>query len=163
MGEFYLEEAVELYGRKLFRYIYTLLGDYCEAEDIVQDTFIAAYCGQASFDGEDTAAWLYKIAYNKSIDRLRRHNVISFQELCRDIPASGQEPDCGYSPAVIRGLKRLTDRERLVLLGRINGCLSYGELSDQLDMPYSALRKCCERAKRKLSAYIRETEREGVL
>jgi RNA polymerase sigma-70 factor (ECF subfamily) len=161
LKEFDLEEAVRLYSRKLFLYVYTLLCDYHEAEDVVQDAFISAYRGQARFDGENVSAWLYKIAYHKSIDRMRRRKTVSFQELREDIPAAEQDYDAGYSPAVIRALRRLTDEERAILLGRITESLSYAELAGRLHLSEPALRKRYERSKKKLAEYLQETESEA--
>lgn len=39
MRDFNLENAVQLYGPKLFRYAYTILCDFHDAEDVVQDVF----------------------------------------------------------------------------------------------------------------------------
>lgn len=160
MNEFKLEEAVRLYGPKLLRYVYTLLCDYYEAEDIVQDVFIAAFRGQSGFDGENESAWLHKIAYNKSIDCMRRRKTVPFQELHDDMPAAEQNYDAGYSPSVIRALRQLTDEERVILLGRITESLSYLELSERLHMSEPTLRKRYERAKKKLAAFLREPESE---
>ena len=52
MPDFDLESAVQRYGGRLFRYVYTLLCDYHEAEDVTQDVFVAAYCAKARFNGE---------------------------------------------------------------------------------------------------------------
>lgn len=152
---------MRLYGPKLFRYVYTLLCDYHEAEDIVQDVFVAACRGQARFDGENVSAWLYKIAYNKSIDCMRRRKTVSFQELCEEIPAAEQKYDEGYRPAVIGALRRLTDEERAILLGRIMESLGYAELAKRLHLSEPALRKRYERAKKKLADYLRKTESEA--
>jgi RNA polymerase sigma factor (sigma-70 family) len=161
LKEFDLEEAVRLYGRKLFRYVYTLLCDYHEAEDIVQDVFVSAYRGQARFDGENVSAWLHKIAYHKSIDHMRRRKTVSFQELREDMPAEQHGCDAGYSPAVICALRRLTGEERAILLGRITESLSYAELAGRLHLSEPALRKRYERAKKKLAEYLLETESEA--
>ena len=160
MSEFDLEEAVHTYGPKLFRYVYTLLCNYQDAEDIVQDVFISAYQGQAGFDGKNISAWLYKIAYNKSIDHMRRNQTVSFQELDEDTSAVEQDCDTGYSPAIIRALRQLSSEDRAVVLGRITESLSYAELADRLCMSECALRKRYERAKKKLAENLRSAERE---
>jgi RNA polymerase sigma-70 factor (ECF subfamily) len=156
LSEFDLEGIVQLYGPKLFRYVYTLLCDYHEAEDIVQDAFIAAYCGQEHFDGKNLSAWLYKIAYNKCIDHMRQRNTVSFLELNEDSLIHEQKFDAGYSPHVIYALRQLTEVERAILLGRITESLSYTELSERLCILEPALRKRYERAKKKMVQYLQE-------
>ena len=160
MSEFDLEKAVHTYGSKLFRYVYTLLCNYQDAEDIVQDVFVSAYQGQAGFDGKNISAWLYKIAYNKSIDHMRRNQVVSFQELYEDTPIIEQDCDTGYSPAIISALRQLSREDRAIVLGRITESLSYTELTGRLGMSETALRKRYERAKKKLAEYLLKTESE---
>ena len=163
MSELDLEKAVQIYGEKLFCHVYTLLCDYHEAEDIVQDVFFAAYREQTRFDGENLSAWLYKIAYNKSIDHLRRRKVVTFYELRENTPAAEHDFDTGYSPAVISALRRLTDEERLILLGRITESLDYEELAGLLGLSEPAVRKRYERAKKKLAGYLREMGSEAFI
>lgn len=160
MSEIDLEEAVHIYGPKLFRYVYTLLCNYHDAEDIVQDVFICAYQGQARFNGKNISAWLYKIAYNKSIDHMRRNKVVSFQELHEDTSIVEQDYNTGYSPAIISELRKLSSEDRAIVLGRITESLSYAELADRLCMSECVLRKRYERAKKKLSENLQLTERE---
>jgi RNA polymerase sigma-70 factor (ECF subfamily) len=49
-----------------------MLGNFQEAEDHVQETFLRAWRGRASFKGELFRAWLYKIATNTCLDTLKR-------------------------------------------------------------------------------------------
>lgn len=45
-----------------------------EAEEVSQDTFIKAYHSIHKFNGESKfSTWLYKIAYNTCLDRLKKH------------------------------------------------------------------------------------------
>lgn len=160
MSEFDLEEAVHTYGSKLFRYVYTLLCSYQDAEDIVQDVFISAYQGHAGFDGKNISAWLYKIAYNKSIDHMRRNHAVSFQELHEDTSIVEQKYDTGYSPAIISALRKLSNEDRAIVLGRVTESLSYTELAGRLGISEPAVRKRYQRAKKKLAENLRLTERE---
>lgn len=160
MSKFDLEEAVHIYGPKLFRYVYTLLCNYQDAEDIVQDVFISAYHGQVGFDGENISAWLYKIAYNKSIDHLRRNQVVSFQELHEDTSIVEQDYDTGCSPVIISAIQNLSYEERVIVLGRITESLSYAELAVRLGISEPVVRKRYERAKKKLAKNLQRTERE---
>lgn len=48
-----------------------MTGDYFEAEDLAQETFVAAYKNYESFDGNNIKAWLTKIAANKCKDYLK--------------------------------------------------------------------------------------------
>lgn len=45
-----------------------MTSDYFAAEDLTQDTFLAAYEHLKSFDGANAKAWICRIATNKCID-----------------------------------------------------------------------------------------------
>src|SRR3954470_12838142 len=61
----------------IFAYLYHLLGDADDAEDLTQETFLKAYA--ASQHGEahpNRVAWLYRIASNTALDVFRRRQRI---------------------------------------------------------------------------------------
>jgi RNA polymerase sigma-70 factor (ECF subfamily) len=59
------------YRAKVFRYLSSLLGDY-EAEDITQEVFARVSRNLGSFRGESRiSTWIYRIATNLAIDRMR--------------------------------------------------------------------------------------------
>ena len=56
---------------RIMRYLRRLVGE-SEAEDLAQETFIKASQGLEGFRGEaQVSTWLYRIATNLAIDRLR--------------------------------------------------------------------------------------------
>ncbi|MCR5671674.1 MAG: RNA polymerase sigma factor [Butyrivibrio sp.] len=59
------------YKNLIFSVCLKMTGDYFAAEDITQETFIAAYEHIKEFDGDSEKAWLCRIASNKCIDYLR--------------------------------------------------------------------------------------------
>ena len=60
------------YQDVIFYICYKFTANYFDAEDLAQDTFLAAYKNYASFDGANERAWLCRIATNKSLDYLKR-------------------------------------------------------------------------------------------
>jgi RNA polymerase sigma-70 factor (ECF subfamily) len=62
----------ERHRHELHVHCYRMLGNFQEAEDHVQETFLRAWRGRASFKGELFRAWLYKIATNTCLDTLKR-------------------------------------------------------------------------------------------
>src|SRR6476620_11356818 len=67
------EQLVTRYQNKIIGYSARMLNDPVEAEDVAQETFIKAYRSLASFRGESSfSTWLYRIATNLCIDRVRK-------------------------------------------------------------------------------------------
>lgn len=88
-----IEEAIATYGRLILTLCYSMTGDYFEAEDIAQETFVAAYKNLSSFDGNNMKAWLAKIASNKCRDYLKsaaRRSIPSADEFL--LETRDQEP-----------------------------------------------------------------------
>ena len=67
------EVLCETYGRALYLYAYHRTGDPSAAEDVRQETLLAAVVGIAGYRGEAPLfAWLCGIARRKAADELRR-------------------------------------------------------------------------------------------
>lgn len=78
------ERWVELHGDALFRFALSRLGDATVAEDLVQETFLAAIAARGDFRGEAAErTWLVGILRHKLIDHLRRR--------CREQPLPVEE------------------------------------------------------------------------
>jgi RNA polymerase sigma-70 factor (TIGR02960 family) len=65
----------ELFGahqRELHLHCYRMLGSVTDADDLVQETMIAAWRGWADFAGRSSArTWLYRIATNRCLNAIR--------------------------------------------------------------------------------------------
>ncbi|WFA08872.1 RNA polymerase sigma factor [Tissierella sp. Yu-01] len=151
-GEDILEEVISLYGEKLLRYATAILCDYQEAEDIVQESFLAAYQNRDKFDGDNLSAWLHKITYNRSLNQLKRRKIFYFSEIRGEsvLPKT----DEGLSDGTLRALQKLKPKERALLYGRIMDERSYEELSLITGISPPTLRKQYQRAKDKLAKYM---------
>ncbi|MGC4379208.1 RNA polymerase sigma factor SigW [Fictibacillus sp. Mic-4] len=67
------EGLVELFKDKIYRLCYRMVGNRHEAEDLAQETFVRAYTKINQYNGEyKFSTWLYRIATNLCIDRLRK-------------------------------------------------------------------------------------------
>ena len=65
----------ERHRRELQVHCYRMLGSFEDAEDLVQETFLRAWRGRASFSFQGAAsfrAWVYRIATNACLDALRK-------------------------------------------------------------------------------------------
>lgn len=66
-----LEKAMEQYEKLIFSICYRMLGDYFDAQDMTQETFLTYYKVLDRFDGQNEKAFLTKIATNKCLDFLK--------------------------------------------------------------------------------------------
>jgi len=65
-------ELTDPYRRELQVHIYRIVGSVQDAEDLLQETLLAAWRGLEQFQGRASVrAWLYRIATNRSLDALR--------------------------------------------------------------------------------------------
>lgn len=65
-------QLVERYATVIVNLAYRMVGDRAEAEDLAQETFVAAFRALPTFRAESKfSTWLYRIAANKCKDWLR--------------------------------------------------------------------------------------------
>ena len=67
----------EAWGDRLYRLALRLTGDSATAEDVVQEAFLKLMRGADRIEGRSgLATWLYRVAYNASLDRLRERKAL---------------------------------------------------------------------------------------
>jgi RNA polymerase sigma-70 factor (ECF subfamily) len=65
-------ELTAPYRRELQWHVYRIVGSAQDAEDLLQETLLAAWRGLERFEGRASVrAWLYRIATNRALDALR--------------------------------------------------------------------------------------------
>jgi len=70
--EIAFREMTDPYRRELGAHIYRIVGSTQDAEDLLQETLLAAWRGLDQFEARASLrAWLYRIATNRSLDALR--------------------------------------------------------------------------------------------
>lgn len=64
------------YARRIYNSVHRIVSHTAEAEDILQDTFLAAFGEIGRLDGLSSfEAWVKRIAINKSISHLRKKKI----------------------------------------------------------------------------------------
>jgi RNA polymerase sigma factor (sigma-70 family) len=77
-------QAVRDYGKRLFYFIRGRVNTDEDAEDILQDVWYQFSNIMNSEPVEQTSAWLYRVARNRIIDKYRRQEPDSLEEMFSD-------------------------------------------------------------------------------
>jgi RNA polymerase sigma-70 factor (TIGR02960 family) len=82
-------ELIDPYRGELQVHCYRILGSVQDAEDLLQETLLAAWRGLEGFDGRSSLrAWLYRIATNRCLNALRDRG-----RRPREVPAMAEPPE----------------------------------------------------------------------
>lgn len=158
---------VERYQTSVLRFAHGLLGPAARAvaEDLAQETFLAAWEAAPQFRGDaQVSTWLLRIAANVCLDhcrRSRRRRAASLeQEPMPDARAAEQDRPDGQALAderaaeVRAAIARLPPSQRAALVLRHFEGLSYVEIADVLETSVSAVEALLFRARRSLAATL---------
>lgn len=71
--------CIEQHAAGVYRLALRLMRNEADAEDVMQETFMSAFQAIESFEGRSSLkTWLYRIAYNAAMSRLRRPFPVTF-------------------------------------------------------------------------------------
>lgn len=159
-------DIVELYKDRLFQLSYRMLGNRHEAEDIAQEAFVRAYINIHSFNlNRKFSTWIYRIATNLCIDRIRKKKPDYFLDaevsgtegltMYSKIAAEGKSPDkevetMELQEIVQREILRLPDKYRTVIVLRYMDELSLNEISEILEIPLGTVKTRVHRGREAL-------------
>jgi RNA polymerase sigma-70 factor, ECF subfamily len=143
-------EAFEiLYGRyvrSVFGLALRRLGDRATAEDAVQEAFTAIWRSASTYRPERGAAggWIYTVARNAIVDRLRRNGPAAdaeLPELAAAEPGPAQQAEDSFvSWRVHRALEELQPREREVIELAYWSGMSQSEVAEYLHLPLGTVK-----------------------
>ena len=142
------DELARRYARRAFGIAYRILRHPQDAEDLVQDAFIAAFAGIASFDAtRPFAPWFFRIVVNRALNaaiaRSTRERYVRVIHVSRndavavDVdPAQRSEIRTRFRAAI----EALPRHQRLIVeLSDIDG-RSSTEIGEMLDLPRGTVR-----------------------
>ena len=174
-------ELTDPYRRELLLHCYRILGSFQDAEDLLQETLLAAWRALDRFEGRATLrAWLYTIATNRSLNALRasgRRPATDRSDLPQptrmaeplwlepypDVLLEGVAdqapgPEARYEAkeaialAFVAGLQHLPPRQRAVLV--LRDVLGFGaaEVAEMLETSEASVTSALQRARATLEA-----------
>lgn len=145
---------VRRYTTMLNAVAYRVLGSTADVDDVVQETFLAAWTHADSvIDGDTIAGWLATTVRRRCYDRLRSVAVRSRADLDDDLAASDDHgPDAvahrrGFVADAQRVLDLMTDVQRRCWELRQIDRLSYAAIGAELTLPATTVRGILVRAR----------------
>lgn len=163
-------ELFSRYQKKLFAYIYHLVGNREEAEDILQNVFSKTYKNIDKFDvSRKFSSWIYRICHNESVNYLKRKSkryTISWDEVSTskdklESASSEERPEeMMEHKEIIKeiddAMEKLSPQYQQILKMRYFQEYSYEDISKILKKPVNTVGTLIKRAKKKLHEVVGE-------
>jgi len=147
------QELYESHSAEVYRFALWLTGDAFEAEDITSDTFIRAWARNQAIRTETLRAYLFTIARNAYLERLRKgKRQMELDDVYPD-PTPGPEAllESRTELSEIKGvLLSLQEIDRTAFILRVQHELPYAEIARVLDLSISASKVKVHRVRKKL-------------
>lgn len=135
-----------LYGKyknRVFGFLLKMTGERDVAEDLLQETFFAAYRNVAQFDrSRSFLSWLFGIAHKRTIDYFRHAKVETDhqQDAMGSIGSKIDAPDAKMSNDDLRGVindavRQLEPMQREVFMLRELGGVPFKEIAEIMNCP----------------------------
>ena len=151
---------VELYQRPLLALAFQFTGRREDAEDLVQETFIAAYRDLPTLqDAEKLRGWLAAILRHLGLrqrQRISRRREEPLDDHAETLVSAAASEDT----AVFETMQRLAAADREVLVLRYLNELSFREIGNVLGISVHAAEVRCARARERLWKAVRRDEEE---
>ena len=161
------EELFRQYYKLVFKTAYLMVGSKEEAEDVLQEAFVAMWRSRKTFDPDrgKLTTWLCRITVNLCNNRRRVKSIdsVSLEEARNDgfdLPdTSVQSPDeiCAKKweyEQVVKAIGSLDGKHRAAVVLRYFGELSYEEIAQVLDIPVGTVKSRLSQALRTLNQVI---------
>jgi RNA polymerase sigma-70 factor (ECF subfamily) len=145
-------ELIERHEREIFVYALRLTGSRDDADDIFQETFLAAFRAWPPPRRGTERAWLYKIATNKAIDRARRAKQLV---PLADLRLAAPERDGVSLADLATAIRALPAGQRAAFVLRKVEGRPYREIADSLGCSEEAARSRVAEAMKKVKGSTR--------
>jgi len=164
------ETIYDEFKTPIYNYVYHLVGNREQADDLTQDTFLKAFKALPKMDGNlKLSAWLYRIATNTAYDALRRRKLIAWmpwQDLDHepaDVESADPQETIGTTELVNAALRRMPQHYRAALLLYTREGYSYAEIAKTLRIAESGVKMYLSRARHSFREHNRALESGGYV
>lgn len=155
-----LAELYERHAQPLMSYLLELTGDHSEAEEIIQDTFVAVWRSAHAFQRRSLVrTWIFGISRRRARDRRRRKSLgLDSDTVVDQLADAGRSPEehtlakAGFAELI----SRLSPVHREVLSLAFVHDLPHDEIAKVLDVPVGTVKSRLSNAKRALERHLKE-------
>ncbi len=168
-----LAEARDKYGERLLRLANNILGNLLDADECVNDTYLAAWNSIPPQRPLPLLPWLYAVVRNISMNRCRINSAqkrgggmvwVALDEL-RDVTENADTPERAVdrrelTRALNKFLSHVSKKDRALFLGRYFAGESYSSMAQRFDMTEHSCQMRVSRLRKKLREQLRK---EGLL
>jgi RNA polymerase sigma factor (sigma-70 family) len=151
---------VEQYTGEIYSYLWRMLRDHQDAEDVLQETFLRAFKSFPGLrDDSNFRAWLYKIATNAAYTQLkqRTRRESHFAVFIENIQGTNPPPR-ELVLAVLTAIESLPSKQQASLMLRKYQNLSYSEIGNVLNCSPDSARANVYQALKRLRAEFTEAD-----
>jgi len=151
-------EIVQKYQKMIYNIVYRMLGDPADAEDITQTAFIKAYENLDRYNPEyPFFSWIHRIAVNEALNFIKQRQRIVELEDTHASPDNDPEDEYAQNEIqqqIDQALENLTPANRIIIILRHFGELSYREISEILDVPEKTVKSRLFTARQELRSIL---------
>lgn len=162
------EVLVRQHGPALYAFIYRLVGDPVDAEELTQEAWVRAWRSLSGFKGKsEFKTWLFKIGMNLTFNLKKRRKPA--EELNEFLPgSSNNEPVTVFEQrrreeVVKAALAQLPPDQRTALVLNIYEGMSYQEIAQVMGRSVRAVDALLFRAKANLRQILLPARRKGIV
>lgn len=159
---------IERHAKSVYLFIFRLVGNKEDSEDIVQETFIKAWQKLSKFDTEKSfKTWLFSIAKNTTIDKLRKKRSVNFSSLNIEEESDFEKglmdaedlPDEIFAKKeaaenLKSALLKLSENQRLLIYLHINEELTFEGIAEIIGKPMNTIKSQYRRIISKLKELL---------
>jgi RNA polymerase sigma-70 factor (ECF subfamily) len=147
-------ELIDRYKNALYHHCFAVVRDEDAAEDIAQETFIAAFYNLGRYDNKyRLSTWLFKIGTNKCLTHLRKKGkqVADADKIIAQIASTHPGPETeAANDELHAAVQKLRPQYRAVISFYYWQGMDYAETAFVMDAPINSVRVWLKRAKEEL-------------
>jgi len=144
--------------RRLVVQVYAICGDLADAEDAVQEAFVAALRKGRELDGvANTDAWLRRVALNRLRAGWRHASVVRRYQAAVPGPQGPVEVGPEHV-AIVTALAQLDPNQRRVMVLHHLADLGTAQIADELGIPEGTVKSRLGRARGRMAELLAEEE-----